>query len=126
MLIREIAIFAILLFSLCRDASLIRPRLRCAKPTLPVLREIMRSGLPSLLRQGTTSLSAVLLSRICAGFGAHALSGMGLAVRVCTLYSSALIGFGQGFQPSAASISARANSTAVKPPIFSVREPPLA
>ena len=33
------------------------------------------------------------------GFGAHALSGMGLAVRVCTLYSSALIGFGQGFQP---------------------------
>lgn len=60
MLIREIAIFAILLFSLCRDASLIRPRLRCAKPTLPVLREIMRSGLPSLLRQGTTSLSAVL------------------------------------------------------------------
>ena len=99
MLIREIAIFAILLFSLRRDASLIRPRLRCAKPTLPVLREIMRSGLPSLLRQGTTSLSAVLLSRICAGFGAHALSGMGLAVRVCTLYSSALIGFGQGFQP---------------------------
>ena len=99
MLIREIAIFAILLFSLCRDASLIRPRLRCAKPTLPVLLEIMRSGLPSLLRQGTTSLSAVLLSRICAGFGAHALSGMGLAVRVCTLYSSALIGFGQGFQP---------------------------
>ena len=99
MLIREIAIFAILLFSLCRDASLIRPRLHCAKPTLPVLREIMRSGLPSLLRQGTTSLSAVLLSRICAGFGAHALSGMGLAVRVCTLYSSALIGFGQGFQP---------------------------
>ncbi len=99
MLIREIAIFAILLFSLCRDASLIRPRLRCAKPTLPVLREIMRSGLPSLLRQGTTSLSAVLLSRICAGFGAHALAGMGLAVRVCTLYSSALIGFGQGFQP---------------------------
>lgn len=99
MLIREIAIFAILLFSLCRDASLIRPRLRRAKPTLPVLREIMRSGLPSLLRQGTTSLSAVLLSRICAGFGAHALAGMGLAVRVCTLYSSALIGFGQGFQP---------------------------
>lgn len=99
MLIREIAIFAILLFSLCRDASLIHPRLRRAKPTLPVLREIMRSGLPSLLRQGTTSLSAVLLSRICAGFGAHALAGMGLAVRVCTLYSSALIGFGQGFQP---------------------------
>lgn len=99
MLIREIAIFAILLSSLCRDASLIRPRLRRAKPTLPVLREIMRSGLPSLLRQGTTSLSAVLLSRICAGFGAHALAGMGLAVRACTLYSSALIGFGQGFQP---------------------------
>ena len=99
MLIRESAIFALLLLALRRDASLIRPRLRQAKPTLSILREIMRSGLPSLLRQGTTSLSAVLLSRICAAFGAHALAGMGLAVRVCTLYSSALIGFGQGFQP---------------------------
>ena len=99
MLIREGAIFALLFLSLYRDASLIRPHLRRAMPSLSVCREIMRSGLPSLLRQGTTSVSAVLLSRICAGFGAHALAGMGLAVRTCTLYSSALIGFGQGFQP---------------------------
>lgn len=99
MLIREGAIFALLFFSLRRDASLIRPQSRRAMPSLGVCREIMRSGLPSLLRQGTTSVSAVLLSRICASFGAHALAGMGLAVRTCTLYSSALIGFGQGFQP---------------------------
>ena len=96
MLIREIAIFAILLFSLCRDASLIRPRLRCAKPTLPVLREIMRSGLPSLLRQGTTSLSAVLLSRICAAFGAHALAGMGLDKTVALITDGRFSGASRG------------------------------
>lgn len=59
----------------------------------------MRSGLPTLLRQGVMSLSSVLLSHAGAAFGQDALAGMGLAVRAATLVSSAVIGFGQGFQP---------------------------
>lgn len=59
----------------------------------------MRSGLPTLLRQGATSVSAALLSRVSAGFGAPVLAGMGLCARAIMPFTSAVIGFGQGFQP---------------------------
>ncbi len=62
-----------------------------------VLAAIMRSGLPTLLRQGTMSLSGILLSHVSRSFGV--LPGMGIAVRASALISSAVIGFGQGFQP---------------------------
>ena len=61
--------------------------------------DIMRSGVPTLLRQGLISASGVLLNRVSASFGDTALAGMSLAVRAATLVSSAVIGFGQGFQP---------------------------
>lgn len=66
---------------------------------LPLLYELTRYGLPTLLRQGLMSVSAALLTRTAAGFGEAALGGMGLAVRALALVSSSIIGFGQGFQP---------------------------
>ncbi|MBP3655824.1 MAG: hypothetical protein J6K32_03925 [Clostridia bacterium] len=68
-------------------------------PRRSVLREIMRSGLPALLRQGSASTGSLLLSRACAAAGEAALSGMGLAMRTGALITSGMIGFGQGFQP---------------------------
>lgn len=59
----------------------------------------MRSGLPTLVRQGLMSVSGVFLSRLCAQIGTHAVSGMGLAQRAVSLVSSCIIGFGQGFSP---------------------------
>ena len=59
----------------------------------------MRYGLPTLLRQGATSLSAAMLSRVSAEFGAPVLAGMGLCARAVIPFTSAVIGFGQGFQP---------------------------
>ena len=59
----------------------------------------MRYGLPTLLRQGATSLSAAMLSRVSAEFGAPVLAGMGLCARAVMPFTSAVIGFGQGFQP---------------------------
>lgn len=66
---------------------------------LPLVSELTRYGLPTLLRQGLMSVSAALLTRTAAGFGEAVLGGMGLAVRALALVSSAIIGFGQGFQP---------------------------
>ncbi len=113
MLAREGLTLLLLSRALLKDETLIRPGLREVRPGLrevrPGLREvrpslthyrrIMRSGLPTLLRQGVMSLSSVLLSHAGAAFGQDALAGMGLAVRAATLVSSAVIGFGQGFQP---------------------------
>ena len=99
MLARETAVFVVLLGYALRHGELIRPSLRRARFTLPVFAEIMRYGLPTLLRQGATSLSAAMLSRVSAEFGAPVLAGMGLCARAVMPFTSAVIGFGQGFQP---------------------------
>jgi len=99
MLIREAVTLSILIAAFLREKPLIRPTLRVFSLRRSVFRDIMRSGLPTLLRQGLMSVSAALLTRACALYGDAALSGMGLAVRMVTLISSAVIGFGQGFQP---------------------------
>ena len=79
MLAREAATLAVLLAYTLRHGELIRPSLRRVRLTRAVFSEIMRSGLPTLLRQGATSVSAALLSRVSAGFGAPVLAGMGLS-----------------------------------------------
>ena len=99
MLAREAATLAVLLVYTLRHGELIRPSLRRVRLTRAVFSEIMRSGLPTLLRQGATSVSAALLSRVSAGFGAPVLAGMGLCARAIMPFTSAVIGFGQGFQP---------------------------
>ena len=77
----------------------VRCRLRLLYPSPGVLVQMLRYGLPTLLRQGLMSVSGVLLNRAAVSFGEAALGGMGLAVRALSLVSSAVIGFGQGFQP---------------------------
>ena len=99
MLARESVTLAILIAAALRDKHLVRPRLRGIALRLRVWRDIMRSGLPTLLRQGLMSVSSILLTRVSASFGASALAGMGLCVRAAALVASAVIGFGQGFQP---------------------------
>lgn len=97
MLAREGVTLA-LLFPLCRG-SLARPSLRAVSLKLSVFRQIMRSGAPTLLRQGLMSVSSGLLTRTASAYGQSALAGIGLSVRVLSLISAAVIGFGQGFQP---------------------------
>lgn len=58
MLAREAATLAVLLAYTLRHGELIRPSLRRVRLTRAVFSEIMRSGLPTLLRQGATSVSA--------------------------------------------------------------------
>lgn len=99
MLAREALTLLVLLIAVRRDKSFLRPRLFLFSLRPRVIADIMRSGLPTLLRQGLMSASSVLLSRVSSGFGDAALAGMGLAVRAVMLVSSAVIGFGQGFQP---------------------------
>jgi len=98
-LAREAVTLAVLILFTLREKKLIRPTLRSFSLRIRVFRDIMQSGLPTLLRQGLMSLSSILVTRAGAAFGEAALSGMGLTVRICALVSSAVIGFGQGFQP---------------------------
>ncbi len=62
-------------------------------------RDIIKGGLPSLCRQGLASVASVALVRSCAPFGVEAISAMSIVNRVMLFIISAMIGFGQGFQP---------------------------
>ena len=77
----------------------VRPRLFLFSLRPVLLRGIMRSGFPAMLRQGLFALSSALMTRAASAAGPAVLSGMGLSVRVLSLISSGVIGFGQGFAP---------------------------
>ena len=64
------------------------------------IKEIINGGSPSLLRQGLTAVSAILLNHAAGSMGGDAaIAGMSVVTRVMGILSSALIGFGQGYQP---------------------------
>ena len=97
LLAREAVTLAWLSAATARGAQRPDPRLFTLRPA--VWRDILRSGAPALLRQGMVGASGALLNRASAALGGVALAGMSLAVRVTSLIASAVIGFGQGFQP---------------------------
>jgi len=60
---------------------------------------IIRGGLPSLARQGLASIATVCLNQAAGPFGDAAIAAMGVVQRITMFGTSAMIGFGQGFQP---------------------------
>lgn len=61
--------------------------------------EIIKGGLPSLCRQGLASIATMLLNNAAGIYGDAAIAGMSIVTRIVMFANSALIGFGQGFQP---------------------------
>lgn len=63
------------------------------------LREIVGGGLPSLFRQGLGSVATMTLNVAANPYGDAAIAAMSVVSRITMFANSALIGFGQGFQP---------------------------
>lgn len=64
------------------------------------LKEIINGGSPALARQGLAAIATLLLNQTAGQMGGDAaIAGMSVVTRVLMLLSSALIGFGQGYQP---------------------------
>ncbi len=61
--------------------------------------EILRGGLPSLGRQGLSSVSIACLNNMAKGYGTPAIAAMSVVSRIMLFAASTIIGFGQGFQP---------------------------
>ena len=62
--------------------------------------EIVNGGIPSLFRQGLAAVATLVLNTQAGIFGHDAaIAGMSLATKILMLMVSALIGFGQGYQP---------------------------
>lgn len=60
---------------------------------------IFKGGIPSLARQSLASVATICLNNAAMPYGDAAIAAMGLVQRVTMFGASAMLGFGQGFQP---------------------------
>ena len=95
----QIISFIVLLIGVCKSDN-IKIKFKNFTPNLKFLMEIARGGAPSLFRQCMGSLSTSILNNVAFTLGAEqAQAAVGIVARITMFISSAMIGFGQGFQP---------------------------
>ncbi len=68
-------------------------------PGIAGYRELVRGGLPSLIRQILNSTSTIIINHFSGFYGDAAIAAISIVTRVSMMANSALMGFGQGFQP---------------------------
>lgn len=93
----------IILWIVSRKGGNIKVQWKNFHPTFYYLKEIFRGGFPSLCRQGLGSIATVCMNRSAGIFAeaytVEAIAAMSVVTRITMFANSALIGFGQGFQP---------------------------
>ncbi len=87
------------LFSGTLRGSNLRIRVKNFRWKLSWFADITRGGLPSLARQSLSSLATICLNHAAGPYGDAAIAAMGVVQRVMMFGASAMLGFGQGFQP---------------------------
>ncbi|MFA5513672.1 MAG: MATE family efflux transporter [Sphaerochaetaceae bacterium] len=93
--------FTILLSFYLRGKSTVKLSIKNVRLKFWLYKEILVTGMPALYRQGLASLSMIILNVLARPFGDSALAAMAIVARTMQFLASALIGFGQGFQPVA-------------------------
>lgn len=97
-IISQFVSFCLLLAGCTRGGNL-RIRISNVKVKWFYFKTIIRGGLPSLARQGLASIATICLNQVARPYGDAAIAAMGIVQRIMVFGSSAMIGFGQGFQP---------------------------
>ncbi|MCR5732466.1 MAG: MATE family efflux transporter [Sphaerochaetaceae bacterium] len=93
--------FTLLLAVFLRGKSNVRLRITKVSRRISVYTTIIKNGFPSFARQGLATISSVALNVSASGFGDAAVAAMSISGRITFLLFSAMLGFGQGFQPVA-------------------------
>lgn len=91
--------FTLLLILVLHSKNVLKPLPKYFTIQGWIYKEILSAGLPTLGRQGLASVASVLLNVAASGFGDAAVAAMSIVTRIMMFINSALIGFGQGFQP---------------------------
>ena len=97
-IISQFISFLILLIN-CSLGGNIKISFRNFTPAWEIYREILRGGLPSFYRQGLASVSTMVLNFSAGPYGDAAIAAMSIVTRVFQFALSAMLGFGQGYQP---------------------------
>ena len=97
-IISQLVSFLILLAGCARGGNL-EIRLSRVQRSWFYYQMMIRGGLPSLARQGLASVATICLNWAIRPHGDAAIAAMGVVQRLMMFGGSAMIGFGQGFQP---------------------------
>lgn len=97
-IISQLVSFVLLLLG-CRKGDNLPIKIKNFTPCLYYYGQIFRGGFPSFCRQGIASVAVICLNFAAGGWGDAAIAAMSIVNRVIMFANSALIGFGQGFQP---------------------------
>lgn len=90
--------FCILLYQ-CNHAGVVKISIKKVHLSWDICKMIAGGGTPSLCRQGIASIAAICLNTAARPFGDAAIAAMSIVTRIANFTLSAVIGFGQGFQP---------------------------
>lgn len=97
-IISQFVSFCLLLLG-CTKGANIRIRLKNVRLRGYYFLMIFQGGLPSLARQCLASLATICLNHAARPFGDALIAAMGVVQRISMFGASAMLGFGQGFQP---------------------------
>ena len=97
-IISQFVSFVVLLIG-CSRGSNIHIHLRRVRINRHYLTNIVKGGLPSLARQSIASFATISLNHAAQPYGDVLIAAMSVVQRLMQFGASAMIGFGQGFQP---------------------------
>lgn len=98
----QVISFLILLIPFLNGGTQSRIRWNYFSKKPAVCLEIVQTGFPSLMRQGLSSISTMILNGQAGMFGDAAVAAMSIVNRISFFMFAVALGIGQGFQPVAA------------------------
>lgn len=99
--ISKVISFAILLWPYIRRKSLLHLSIRNVRIKKDIVVEITKMGSPTLFRTALSTVAAIILNNMAAGYSESALAAISVVNRILFLLVAITLGFGQGFQPVA-------------------------
>ncbi len=89
----------IVMWKMTKREGVIRYSVKNFRHSAAYVKEIVAGGTPSVSRQGLAAVSTAMLNVAAGAFGDAAIAAMSIVTRVTTLFFSAMVGLGQGYQP---------------------------
>lgn len=92
--------FILLIIPFLRNKTIVDLSIKKISKYFSSLFEIVRTGFPSLARQGLATLSTIVMNNVAANIGNDAgISAMGIVAKVFMVIFAITLGIGQGYQP---------------------------
>lgn len=95
----QIVSFCVLLSMFLRGKTQSKLSIRKIRFDAGLMGNIFTTGAPSLLRQGLSSISTMMLNHAAGQYGDPAVAAMSIVNRLCFFIFAVGLGIGQGFQP---------------------------